>query len=287
MNAKLSVLFIFIFLQTVPRLSAQVEWYKHGEVFYFEVTTGIDFENYGIHSMTYFTDTVINSHMLKLLRYTDKRGNHTEIFIRQVGEKVHYYTPFFNAFKLMYDFTAMPGDTAPFKGYTVDKTGTIEIGTTTRKTQTWKKANKQVLVIEGIGMVGFPPYTDLYICSPPVPFLGCIAAFDGQDYFFRCMKSEDLDFDPYGTCVALDTKDEEADSLTIFPNPTSDRVIIKSKHIFDAYAIYDLNGNKVDHQTITPSLQTTYNVEIPPALYILQIYKEGNIFGTIKLVVLP
>ena len=283
---KTGLILVILFQQTAFRLSAQTEWYKEGEVFSYYVITSWDFENYGIHTMTYLKDTVINGHNLKTLRYTDKRGDHTDIFVKQEGEKVRFYRPFLNQFILMYDFTAKAGDPSPVTGYTIEHIGSIEIENTIRKTQTWRNASKLFFVIEGIGMVGDPDFVSLYRCSPPVPFYGCKSHVDGNDYYFRCMKSADFNFDPYGECAAANTNEEEISAM-IYPNPASDVFTIKSNRIFDEYAIYDHTGTLVYQETIPPNVEALCRFEGSPSLYFIQMYNQRNLICTEKLVVLP
>ncbi|MBK8621212.1 MAG: T9SS type A sorting domain-containing protein [Saprospiraceae bacterium] len=280
------LIFLWLFQYSANRLYAQTEWYKQDEFFYYEVTTGWDFENYGIHSLTYFKDTVINGFSLKTLRYTDKRGNHSDIFVNQEGEKVRHYRPFLNEFTLMYDFTAFPGDPSPVTGYTIETIGSIEIENTIRKTQTWKNGDKRVFVIEGIGMVGDPAFTSLRVCSPPVPFYGCTSAFDGYDYYFRCMKSKGVDFDPFGECAEVNTKEENVFSI-IYPNPTYNAFTIKSSSLFDEYRIFDQTGKMVYKQTISPNVETGCHFEGGTSLYFIQIYHQNKLISTEKLVFLP
>lgn len=267
-------------------LSAQTVWFKPGEVFYYDVRTGFDSENYGIHSMTYVKDTLINGYIFKALKYTDKKGAISDIFIQQEGEKVRNYTPVLNQFNLMYDFTALPGDPSPIAGYTIETTGTIEIENTMRKTQTWKNDNQRVLVIEGIGMVGDPNFTSLYVCSPPVPSFGCTGAWDGYDFYFRCMKSSDLHFDPYGSCTNSNTNQEEL-VATIYPNPTHHTFTIKSSRGFDEYRIYDQTGQQLHEETFSTQNKFECLIYLRPSLYYLRLYAQGTLITTKKLIILP
>lgn len=277
---------LFLFFLTSLRLSAQVEWFNEGEVFYYEVNTGFEFGNYGIHSMTYIKDTTINGHSLKMLRYTHKNNRIEYIYIRHEGEKVSYYSTYDKKLMLMYDFTALPGDPSPVDGYHIENTGTIEMGPAIRKTQTWRNAYQRVMVIEGIGMVGDPDFKSHYVCSPPIPFYRCTGYLDGYDYYFRCMKSEEVHFDPYDSCVDSGTEEEE-DYSAIYPNPAYDVFTIKSNRIFDTYSLYDLSGKRVYHKTITPNVETVCSFDTTPSLYIVRLYNKGHIVSTAKLLILP
>jgi hypothetical protein len=216
-----SWILLFIIQYVSTKLSAQTEWYKKDDIYFYQVNTAWDFENYGIHSLMYLKDTLLIGHQLKVLRYTDKKGQHRDILIQQEGEKVRHYREFLNEFRLMYDFSAQPGDPAPISGYLIESTDTMKIHNIIRKTQIWKKENLRVLVIEGIGMIGDPAYSKLNVCSPPIPHYGCTSEVDGWDYYFRCFGtlSHTIDFpyfDPFSKCFASGTKNEEI-YFQVFP----------------------------------------------------------------------
>ncbi|MBK6782957.1 MAG: T9SS type A sorting domain-containing protein [Saprospiraceae bacterium] len=278
-----SWILLFIIQYASANLSAQLEWYKKGEVYLYEVKTGFEFENYGIHSMTYYKDIKLNGHNLKILRYTDKIGQNKDIFIQQLGEKVSEYNNNSNEFRLMFDFAAKSGDPAPLSGFRIDSTGTIMIHNILRKTQVCKRENYRVLVIEGIGMVGDPAFSYQNVCSPPIPFFRCSGIVDGWDYYFRCFGIKNEYFDPYIECCDGLTKKEVC--IHLIPNPTSETFTIKSNQFFDNYTIYDSTGKLVFKKDLLQTYADDCNINLPSSLYYVTLWFGTSHVSTKKLII--
>jgi hypothetical protein len=252
-NFLLVCTFISVFLGNTGSLFSQVEWYKKGQVYSYEVTTGFDIENYGIHTVTCLRDTIIENQTAKILQYKDKKGQVVEIFVQQQGEKL-FHIGFTGEKELMFDFAWKAGDTTNYHGYVVESTDSVTLQQVVRKTQIWRKDSIRLLIIEGIGMVGDPLFSNPFLCSPPVLSYGCTGFVDGYDYYFRCFYDDGYVFDPYTLCMASLHSSKKAD-IRIWPKPATSHVIIRSPVVFDRLTIFDALGRCLYHQTFTPTFE--------------------------------
>ncbi|MCK5839875.1 MAG: T9SS type A sorting domain-containing protein [Bacteroidales bacterium] len=69
--------------------------------------------------------------------------------------------------------------------------------------------------------------------------------------------------------------------LELFPNPTTDRVIIKTDKMFTSVGIYSLNGRQLDvvtSQTSQPCQQTVDLSNYPKGVYFIEVgFEDGNV----------
>ena len=281
----LTILLILFFTDLA---TSQFIWFAKGQVFSYYVRTGMDPDNYGIHTITVGNDTIIEGQQMKILDYLSKNGHHSTKIVFQVGDKIYEYNIFTEARELVFDFSSEVGDYTSLNWYKIKSIGKMHIaGGKEVRTQVWGGSNSDydVLVIEGIGMVGDPELTNSSICSPFIPNWGCNGVVDGYDYFFRCFTDENFTFDPYNKCLNHATSENQVSSNLILPNPNQGSFSIERKEDFNCITIFDITGRKVGDAK--PN-EGRYEVsqQLPDGLYFLTGHQNNEVIFIGKMVII-
>ena len=78
---------------------------------------------------------------------------------------------------------------------------------------------------------------------------------------------------------------EERKGATLFPNPTQDRVTIRSSAPFDQLVFYNMAGEKVFAQTMRRTDQYTMHTgDLLPGIYIAHLRHKGQILERLRFV---
>lgn len=87
--------------------------------------------------------------------------------------------------------------------------------------------------------------------------------------------------------VGVDESKDITLSMTVYPNPTSDKIILKvgtEKFENSSYQLNDFNGKLLVNQKLT-GVQTSISMEnFPPASYILKVTYNGKEQKTFKII---
>lgn len=210
-------------------------WFNPGKTWYYNVTTGFDINNYGIHRQTVEGDTVIQGKACKILKYYPKTSPAFVDFLHQDGRKVYHFDDYRKEFELLYDFSLKAGDTLRHRTRygTVLSAEPVLIGDSTcasmiveYKTQ-W--ATYYMHYAEGIGI--YPDTTSalFYNCGQLIHTPGCQGAVDGWDYFVLCIQDGDYTF-ALPDCVEVlnNTHTTQKQKWTFYPNPAGPEITIQA-----------------------------------------------------------
>ena len=237
------ILFLMALFFYHPSFS-QIEWFKNGQVFSYFVRTGFNVSNYGIHSIEVLGDTIIDGINVKKMKYNYITSDPYIFFVYTEGDKAFEYSAYFHTSKLMYDFGLTVGESAPLENFNIIAVGEMQLNNRTHRTQTWNWNDLEVLIIEGIGMVGDPDFASENVCSPFVPQWGCTGYVDGNDYFFRCFTDGNYIFDPYQTCTSSLYEHSFSDN-SIVPNPNDGNFTFRNNYSLDEIRLYNSLGRLV------------------------------------------
>ena len=85
-----------------------------------------------------------------------------------------------------------------------------------------------------------------------------------------------------GSDVGIQEKPQN--NIQIYPNPTHDRLTIRSEQNIDSIVIYDISGRKVLHQNLSNKNNTLNIKALSSGTYFIQIFNKGKLLKTDKLV---
>lgn len=109
-----------------------------------------------------------------------------------------------------------------------------------------------------------------------------LRAYQGQDIYvaivhFDCSNQFMLNIDDvmlYRTYN--DVAENNAERVSVYPNPVTDILFVESENTVDCYEIYTMSGAMVSHQTIS---SRSFNVDVnklPAGVYFINIYANGQ-----------
>ncbi|MBL0098926.1 MAG: hypothetical protein IPP49_01825 [Saprospiraceae bacterium] len=160
-------LVVILFCQSTTK--AQF-WFVQGKTWSYDVTTGFDIHNYGIHRQVVTGDTVIMGKSSKILTYYPKTSPSFVSYVYEENRKVYFFRNFQP--ELIYDFNLVAGDSLKHKFYSgiVRETGDLIYQDTILKYMIVQYGNAQTpylqTFLEGIGMAGDPLQNGSYKCGP-------------------------------------------------------------------------------------------------------------------------
>ena len=221
-------LVVILFCQSTTK--AQF-WFVQGKTWSYDVTTGFDIHNYGIHRQVVTGDTVIMGKSSKILTYYPKTSPSFVSYVYEENRRVYFFRNFQP--ELIYDFNLVAGDSLKHKFYSgiVRETGDLIYQDTILKYMIVQYGNAQTpylqTFLEGIGMAGDPLQNGSYKCGPLIHTWGCHGALDGWDFIFKCLSYYDFTYPDTADCnTSVVNEGVHQQVISIQPNPAYDNIIV-------------------------------------------------------------
>ena len=246
-----------------------------------------------------FNDTtikvfVVSSEFVNVNNINDIKSGTDTIYLYEENEIIYKWLYPTSNKEMLYNFNSVINDTLFTRNTTcwapiffvLDSIGTQEINGYNLQTQVVKAitedfnlfANSEILIVYKLGAIG-KDYLDFkiqYFCGFDV----CNNAHKFQSY-----KNEDLGIS-YGnmeSCHDLTSTNElEANKILVYPNPTTDYIILIGHENLQRVEFYNISGILVEAQSIT---STRIDLFLDPGLYIMKIIHNNSEVQTLKLIV--
>lgn len=274
------------FLVFTMGLSAQ-EFAPVGAIWHYDQAT-INPNMQSYHTIESISDTLIEGRMCQSLLVTSRHAGQqfSWLYTCASGDSVLMYVD--SAFYLLYDFSAVAGDTLVIGHYrtdagspllmVIDSTSTMVINGHTRRVQYVTSGDGLSIefggtVIEGVGNTMYLlPVFDMATEGP----LRCysdriIGAYTHTDRpslgwnFMDCEQVIVLGVDQPGNTTAI----------SVYPNPTSAQLFIEGIETTSGFLLYDLLGKPVMRGTISSSSPINIS-NLPNGIYSLVIHHENT-----------
>jgi Secretion system C-terminal sorting domain len=252
-------LLCYLIWSTIPILCFGQYWAPKGAIWHYEQIDMFPPEYNDLIVFESIGDTIIHGDTARVLRETftiinpylgDTTIKSNNIYTKFDSNRVFYFHPPANEFRLLYDFNAKEDDTIQVFCRYADTMITIivdyvyykDINGVKLKTQYVSQPDRQDCnmrgtIIERIGWMGFmfPQYSWV---DPP---------YGGP---LRCYEDSIIGFQPNTTvpCDYITSIQEiknENQGMTIHPNPTTGMIFIQSDEGFQEIHLYDLLGKHI------------------------------------------
>ena len=258
---KKLILFICFYIFSITA-HAQT-WFAPDDQWTFHLTGG--FAGFNEYLKTKVEkDTVVENQSCKKIIFEGQNLTLTPRFVYEQDNRVYTYRYGANAWKVIYDFNLVVGDTihiykyagyeVPFKVVLIDE---VTIGNTSVKRQQIERipnAPNQTAqtydILEGIGNIGQynnPDPQCSFLFTDEVPF--CNSFVDGFDLRFICFSSNNLGYAPYSGCTvsALAPDPSVAVTVQVIPNPATDFLQVRTTagNTITALHIFDVQGTEI------------------------------------------
>jgi len=298
---------LILFIIFIPVLAQSQNWFPIGATWYYNYREQQIFPAIGYTKYTVIKDTVVDSKPSKLIiqetvRYNGDTLPTNFIIVREENSKVYYY--YNNTFRLMYDFTLNVGDTLAIdisssycdsvSPLIVDSIKNIYINGINLRVQYVKGIYYYSGVWQGlVDTITFPIIekvgNDVYNNSTNSFFFNPVC-FVGEGFILnnlRCYIDSNILYkggsyynQNLGYSYPCDTLINDLDvtnlskneNIELFPNPSSDFVIIKAGSTINFIEVYDFCGKLLN--TFQPYCNN-YTVNI-------KLYQQGVYFFIVK-----
>lgn len=221
-------------------LTAQSAWLQEGQIWQYTITLGFAGSVEGVAFVE--SDTIV---LGKAVKKVKTQTSHPlgwwlmpDRFAYAEGGKVWMYSNKLSDFTRLYDFDLPIGDTLTFPTsynnsnlrYRIDSTGSSQFSGQVRRFQrvrfisTNGVSSQQLLIIEGIGLVGNTAQLNFPSCSYFfIDNLQCNGIVNGADMLFKCFYENGYIYGPFSGCnsVGVQEPDQQPD-IRIFPNPATE-----------------------------------------------------------------
>lgn len=223
-----------VLLMVIALLTSGQEWFHNGKTWFYDVTTGFDIPNYGVHYQEVTGDTLIAGKTCKKLKYVATNGFVFFDYVHQQGKKVYHFHN--NGFELLYDFGLKVNDTLRLKNNygIVQQVDQIVMQDSLINSMvvryTYFQSNYYLVrYAEGIGIVKDTTSPLFYNCGPLIHTQNCNGAVDGWDYYLKCLQDGTFTYPEPGCEILLDLKEaSDQKRWNLFPNPASEDIYIES-----------------------------------------------------------
>jgi hypothetical protein len=284
---RITLLILLCWLVGSVKSNAQ-HWFQEGNTWTYDVTTGWDGSNYGLHSLQVTGDSLRDGIVWRKIRYRQITQPDAYFLARVWGNKVLAKQLYGDAIHRIYDFDAAPGDTLHYSGdgayYRVVDTSSVFIANKWRRQQVihFSDIPMPYQLIEGLGITG---RTDLplaeYVCSfllPNFPF--CTGAVDGYDFRFRCFEEANGNrYSPLNICLQVDTSTQTGEEgPSLWPNPTMGILFLKEE--VEQVRVYQLDGREIPWVQLERNSPT--QVLLPPLPSSIYIVETRDTKGIIR-----
>lgn len=287
-------LIIYIFLLFVSNYCLAQNWAENNAVWHYEqinIQPPFD-EDY--NKFTAFGDTIILGEPAKIILEERVTLNDTvanEIFMKSDSNRVYLFDSISNSFKLIYDFSALPGDTievfCPERvgdstiTIVVDSVSTININGIILGVQHVSQTAMAYyymsgIIIENIGWTGF--MFPLSTLADP-PYGGALRCFQNDSIGLYKLSTVDCDY-----LTGIESINN-SNNISIYPNPANEVLNISILKDVDftntTVSFVDVAGRQVLNQQIN-SFETTIQINhLPNGIYLLNI-RFSNETSTFK-----
>lgn len=285
MNTKLFISMILLF-NLISTVTSQSLWFEKDATWHYRFYSF--WEGSGYEKIVYVSDTLIDGKLCKKLmrdvyfvsiqtktiEHKDKRAQ----FVYQSGDTIWQFKS--NKFNQLYNFNLQIGDTISFMNFhtvqnnknVVSDIQTINIQGESLRQQTIDVfENNNILtkinIIEKIGVTSAP--FSLFWNE----FL--INVFDFPTHKFRCYSDHLTPIINYSNdvCDALPAtvdieESETANSLSLYPNPCTDKIYIKNLNHEASYKVFTIQGTELMYGTTNSEIDVQ---GLENGLYLLQI----------------
>lgn len=248
-------------------------------------------------------DTIING--LQYKKYYNADSNYSNPFylaaLREdvITQKVFAFYPIYNSERILYDFSAIVGDTVESQSFSVEMNSdnqplafkVLEVDSISILGNYHKRLKVKSLCesqpiedywVAGIGSVSAGLFdAGMYgfcgaICFSAPPVLLCYER-DGNLLFDNPSYDNCIEY-PLGT-----TELEQEIGVSIYPNPTADIVTITSKETIDNYSIYSINNQLIISKKNNSNFVEVPFVNLPSGVYFVKITtSKGSILKKIS-----
>jgi len=228
-------------------------------------------------------DTVINEDTLTVIQESRSHNDsiHSEFYTKFDDNKVYYFHVQDNNYKLMYDFSAEPGDTLniycrqsesdtePYAYIKIDSLSSLKIGDDTLKVQHFSSIYSvetscnmiQVQpIIERIGHLKF--MFPQHAWADP-PYGGNLRCY--EDSIIGLYKISDKDCDYFTTDINSEQLNQ---SNYVYPNPTNNILNIDSKYEITEIKLFNKLGNLILQQQYSDKIDMS---ALPNDIYFVKI----------------
>jgi hypothetical protein len=248
-------------------------------------------------------DTTING--LQYKKYYNTDSNFSNPFylaaLREdvTTQKVFAFYPNYNSERILYDFSAIIGDTVESQSFSVEMNSdnqplafkVLEVDSISIFGNFHKRLKVKSLCesqpiedywVAGIGSVSAGLFdAGMYgfcgaICFSAPPELLCFER-DGNLLFDNPTYDNCIEY-PLGT-----TELEQESGVSIYPNPTSDILTITSKETIDNYSIYSINNQLILSKKNNSNFVEVSFINLPSGVYFVKITSsKGTILKKIS-----
>ncbi len=286
MNPKL--LLFLCCLTNQPYLYSQ-DWFQTGDSWTYDVTTGWEASNYGLHGLKVLGDSLVEGETWKKIRYRQITQPDEYFLAKASGNQVLARQLYGMGVHRVYNFDAGPGDTIRYSNnqayYRVVDTSTVLIAGKWRKQQIvhFNDEPEPFQLLQGIGMTGrsdlpLSPNTCSFLL-PNFPF--CTGVVDGYDFRFRCFEdSAGNRYSPQNSCLQIEEEEEEEKirEAMVWPNPTTG--VLQVREEIEEVKLYQINGTPLSGVQIIQGYPTRAIVpKLPLGMYLIEIRQtNGSVF---------
>jgi hypothetical protein len=270
-------LIIIILTISTLQISAQ-EFAPIGSIWHYDQGT-VNPQLITFHSIESISDTLINNiscrKLLKTSRYSGIPQT-SNVFIYSSNDSVFLFAN--NEFNLLYDFSAVAGDTVSIGYFTnhdgsplkmiIDSTSTITINGHLKNIQYVTCGDGISIefggtVISGIGNTEYMfPGSDGYVDGPLRCYNdGIIGLFINQDHPDNGWNFQDCE----QTITGIE-ENNQSTMIDIYPNPSSSLLFISEIDMNTNYLLYDCQGRLIKKGNVLPSEPININ-NLPDGLY--------------------
>jgi hypothetical protein len=286
---------ILTFILFVSTYCLAQNWAENNAVWHYDQTDmGPPFNTVFIKFST-IGDTVILGEPAKIILEERIRSNGnmtTTIFMKSDSNRVYLFDSSSNSFKLLYDFSAMPGDTIEvfcperFGDSTitivVDSLSTININGTILGVQHVSQTamayyDMSGIIIENIGWTGFMFPLSTFL-DPP--YGGALRCFQNDSIGLYKPSAFDCDYLETGIESINNTN-----NFSIYPNPANEILNISVAKDVDltnaVVSLVEVSGRQVLNQRIQSTETAIHINHLPNGIYLLNI-RLNNEISTFK-----
>lgn len=221
-------------------------------------------------------DTVIGGLNYKVIGYCDMQ-TWGAFFREDTIEKKVYQRYNQNVELLMYDFSLQVGDSILLQDYFynsvtnigwyhLDSIKLVNISVGNRKSFNFHNTfnNNPLLWIEGVGTLGYP-FQSYSNYAPSWDEVSCFYRNDTLIYQSQFSQQS-------GTCnIWVSINENESNSFELFPNPTTNEIVVSNSTMFKNYKLYDLLGKTLMSNDICENNFIIDLKSLPSGIYLLKL----------------
>jgi hypothetical protein len=252
------------------------EWFPVGASWYYNQVIFFEGDTYSYFQVT--GETVIQGKNCKVINGSCNCGDGVGTYLYQEGDKIFAFDFETDTFRLLYDFTLLPGDTIKYMGrswieadgyFVIDSITNFQAGSQNLRVQHLTSLHAGYewgsRIIERIGATGCL-YPQVSFCDPSTGGLRCYEDDETGLLNFQT---------PPRPCNRsyIDVKEPpEAIAVKVYPNPATRSVHIQSEKSIERIILFNNLGIPVYHTSSIDDTDFEFNASLfPGGLYHFQI----------------